>query len=121
MTVQQIDKSGWNVFFDIFSKTATGKRAEVEVASLDLGDQIEAEWAPLIGITYDRKDDLIEVALEGIDHLILYPNEVYVDYDVGGLISLEIIDREDRRQIIKLKDPLALPAPGEAPSPESAR
>jgi hypothetical protein len=121
VTVQQIDKSGWNVFFDIFSKTVTGKRAEVEVASLDLGDQIEAEWAPLIGITYDRKDDLIEVALEGVDHLILYPNEVYVDYDVGGLISLEVIDREDRRQIIKLKDPLALPAPGEAPSPESAQ
>ena len=63
MSVQQVDRSGWGVFFDTFTKSLPGKRAEVEVASLDLGDQIEAEWAPLIGMTYDHKNDLIEVAL----------------------------------------------------------
>ena len=70
MSVQQVDKSGWTIFFDTFTRTLVGKRAEIEVASLDIGDQIEAEWAPLIGITYDHKDDLIEVAVEGVDHLI---------------------------------------------------
>ena len=40
------------------------RRAEIEVASLDLGDQIEAEWLPLLGITYDDKDDVLEIALE---------------------------------------------------------
>jgi hypothetical protein len=38
--------------------------AEIEVASLDLGDQIQAEWLPLIGITYDPNDDVVEVALD---------------------------------------------------------
>ena len=114
MSVQQVDKSGWTIFFDTFTRTLVGKRAEIEVASLDIGDQIEAEWAPLIGITYDPKDDLIEVALEGLDHLIQRPCHVYVDYDVGGLIGLEIVDADDTRQIVKLKDPLKLPAPDRA-------
>ena len=111
MSVHQVDESHWKAFFDTLTRTLVGKRAEVEVASLDLGDQIEAEWAPLIGIVYDPKSDLIEVALEGVDHLILEPRLVYVDYHVGGLIGLEVIDADDARQIIRLKDPLALPAP----------
>ena len=111
MSVHQVDKSQWKTFFDMLTKRLVGKRAEVEVASLDLGDQIEAEWTPIIGIVYDPKSDLIEVALEGLDHLIRDPRRVYVDYDVGGLIGLEVIDADDARQIIRLKDPLALPAP----------
>jgi hypothetical protein len=121
MTVQQVDRSGWSLFFDTFTKSVPGKTAEVEVASLDLGDQIEAEWAPLIGITYDHKNDLIEVALEGVDHLIRDPQEVYVDYDVGGVIAVEVIDADSAKQIIKLKNPLALPAPGDHSGTASAR
>lgn len=111
MSVQQVDRSGWSVFFDTFTKSLRGKRAEVEVASLDVGDQIEAEWVPLIGMTYDHRNDLIEVALDGVDHLIRKPQEVYADFDVGGIIAVEVIDAEGTRQIIKLSDPLALPAP----------
>jgi hypothetical protein len=111
MSVHRVAKNNWKAFFDTMTGTLAGKRAEVEVASLDLGDQIEAEWSPLVGIVYDPKNDLIEVALESIDHLILGPREIYVDFHVGGLIGLEVIDADDARQIIKLKDPLALPAP----------
>ena len=112
MSVQQVDRSEWVVFFNTLTKSLPGKRAEVEVASLDLGDQIEADRVLLIGIAYDPKNDLVEVALEGLDHLIRGPREVYVDFGIGGgLMAVEVIDAEDRRQIIKLKDPLALPAP----------
>jgi hypothetical protein len=121
MSVHQVDKNNWKAFFDTLTKSLAGKRAEVEVASLDLGDQIEAEWAPLIGISYDSANELVEVALEGLDHLILQPREVYVDYDVGGLIGLEVIDAADVRRIIKLKDPLALPAPDRASAPGKAQ
>ena len=47
-----------------------GFRLEIEVTSLALGDQVEAEWLPLLGLVYDPKDDLVEVALDGIDHMI---------------------------------------------------
>ncbi|MDB5699071.1 MAG: uncharacterized protein JWN69_1875 [Alphaproteobacteria bacterium] len=111
MSVQQIDRSGWSPFFDSFTRTLSGMRAEVEVASLDVGDQITADRAPLIGITYDDRDNLVEIALGGVDRLVYEPAEIYVDYDVGGLIALEIIASDGTRQIIKLKDPLALPPP----------
>jgi hypothetical protein len=111
MTIRKLDKPQWRPFFDGVSKLLEGKRAEIEVASLLLGDQIEAEWLPLMGIAYDPKDDLVEVALEGLDHLIHHPREIYVDDDVGGLLAIEIVTTDDVREIVKLRDPLLLPAP----------
>jgi Family of unknown function (DUF5335) len=55
MAAQKIDRAEWRSFFDAMSKALVGMRAEIEVASLALGDQIEAEWLPLLGITYDSK------------------------------------------------------------------
>jgi hypothetical protein len=111
MTAHKLDQARWRTFFDRVSKTLEGKQAEIEVASLDLGNQIEAEWVPLYGLVYDPKNDIVEVALEGLDHMIRKPREIYVDN--GGLLlsSVEIVDAEGSRQIVKLKDPLALPAP----------
>jgi hypothetical protein len=111
MAAQEIDRSRWGPLFDTLTKTLIGKQAEVEVDSLDLGQQIEAEWMPLIGINYDHKDDLIEIALEDLDHLIRSPEKVFVDAVDGGLIAIEIVDRDGNQQIVKLKDALALPAP----------
>jgi hypothetical protein len=108
---KKLEKSQWRVYFDRMSKALVGKRAEIEVASLKLGDQIEAEWLPLIGITYDPKDDIIEIALEGVDHLINKPREVWVEEKGLELSSLEVIDADDVHQIVVLKDPLMLPAP----------
>lgn len=111
---RKLDKPLWQPYFELMSKALLGKSAEIEVASLKLGDQIEAEWTPLLGITYDPKDDLIEVALEGHDHLINKPREVYVEDEGLDLASVEVIDAEDVRQIILLRDPLMLPAPAQS-------
>ena len=62
MTAQKIDRAEWQTFFDTLSKGLLGMRAEIEVASLALGDQIAAEWVLLLGITYDLKDDVLEIA-----------------------------------------------------------
>jgi hypothetical protein len=94
---------------DYISKTLVGKRAEIEVASLQVGDQIEAEWLPFLGIAYDHKSDLVEVLLEGLDHLIRKPVDIYIDVGPVGLSSLEVVDADDNREIIKLRDPLMLP------------
>jgi hypothetical protein len=111
---KQLEKSQWRAYFDRMSKAIVGKRAEIEVASLKLGDQIEAEWLPLLGISYDPKDDVIEIALEGVDHLIHKPREVYVEEQGLELSSLEIVDAEGVRQIIVLRDPMMLPAPAQS-------
>jgi hypothetical protein len=86
-----LDKSIWKPYLDHVSKTiAAGKQVLIEVASLALGDQIEAEWAPLLGIVYDPKNDLVELALDDLDHLIHGPREIYADTGPVGLESLDI-------------------------------
>ena len=111
MAVQKIHKSEWRGFFDWLSKGLVGARAEIEVAALNLGDQIEAEWLPLLGIAYDQKDDVLEIALEGGDHLIYGPQQVWADLSVGEMMSFEVIDDQGVSQIIKLRQPLMLPSP----------
>jgi hypothetical protein len=111
MTSRKLDKKEWRSFLDGMSKVLEGEQAEIEVVSLALGDQIEAEWLPFLGITYDPKDDVVEIALEGVDHLIEHPREIYVDDNVNGIVSLEVVDAEGARQIVKLREPLALPTP----------
>ena len=63
---QNIDKSGWRAALNTLSKSLSGKQAEIEPA-LSLGDQIAVEWVPIIGIAYELKDDIVEVALEGLN------------------------------------------------------
>jgi len=111
---RQLEKSQWHAYFDRMSKALVGKRAEIAVASLKLGDQIAAEWLPLRGISYDPKNDVIEIALEGVDHLIHKPREIYVEEQGLELSSLEVVDAEGARQIVVLRDPLMLPAPAQS-------
>jgi hypothetical protein len=115
MSILKLEKSAWHPYFDRVSKLAGGsKLAEVEVAALNLGDQVQAQWLPFGGIVYDPKGDLIEVVLEGLDHLIHKPRQVFVDEEAALLRSLEVIDEDGARQIIKLRDPLMLPPPEHA-------
>jgi Family of unknown function (DUF5335) len=111
MTIRQLGKNEWLPFFDALSKLLAAQVAEVEVASLNLGDQTQAEWLPLVGIAYDPHDELLEIALDGVDHMIRKPREIYLDDGAGRLMSIEIVDADGVRQIVKLKERLMLPAP----------
>jgi hypothetical protein len=110
MTIRKLDKKEWAAYFNRVSKELEDAEAEIEVMSLALGDQIEAEWLPLFGIIYDPKDDLVEVAVENIDHMINKPREINVDEQGGMLVNVEIIDADGVRQIVKLREKLLLPA-----------
>lgn len=107
MTTRKLEKSEWSAFFNGVSKGVKGAQAEIEIASLKLGDQIEATWLPLYGVVYDAKDDIFEIALEGLDHLVQKPREVYVDEEGGKLSSIEIIDGDNNHQIVRFRQPLA--------------
>jgi hypothetical protein len=109
MAIHQVPQAEWRSFFDRMSKVLLGKWAEIEVASLDLGDQIVAEWIPMIGITYDSRDDLLDVALDRSNHLIRHPKEIAVEEGELGLESVAVVDADGARQVIHLKNPLMLP------------
>jgi hypothetical protein len=91
------------------SKGLLGKWAEIEVGSLELGDQIIAQWVPLLGITYDSEDDLIDITLDRFTHLIHHPKQIIVDQTAAGLASVAIVDEDGARQMVRLKQPLMLP------------
>jgi hypothetical protein len=107
-TLLNVPSSEWRRFFDRMSNALLGKWAEVDVASLDLGDQIVAEWIPVLGITYDAKDDLLDVALDRTSHLIRHPREIVVEETSAGLSSVAVLDEGGVRHIVKLKEPLML-------------
>jgi hypothetical protein len=107
--VMTVPKSEWSPFFNRLSKALLGKWAEIEVASLDLGDQIIAEWIPMIGITYEEGNDLLDVSLDRANHLIRHPRAVLAEEGSTGLKSISVIDEDGVNQIVRLKEPLMLP------------
>ena len=109
METRKLDKKEWKPFFERISRVVGAKQAEIEVLSLDLGDQIEAEWLPLLGVTYNPKDDILDVALDGLDHMIPNPQEIYVEGSGIDLAALAVVDADGKRQIVKFRDPIALP------------
>lgn len=110
---QAIDKSEWKSYCEFLSRTLEGGGVEIEVISLDLGDQIESDWLPMIGIAYDPKDDLFDVALQRgndvLDHVIYGPREFAADREFAELSALEITDKNGRQHLLLLRDTLALP------------
>ena len=111
MTSRILARSEWHFFFDRMANALRGKRAQVEITGLRLGDQIQAKSVPLVGITFDPKGELLEIAMEGLDHLIHKPASIAILEGVDGLRGLEIVDSDQHRQIITLTSPLRLSAP----------
>jgi hypothetical protein len=73
----------------------------IEVASLELGDQIEAQYLPIAGIFYDHKDDLVGVTLEGLDHMIRHPQSIYVEESGDGVAAIAVIDGDGTNHLRK--------------------
>ncbi len=71
---KQLRRAQWKEYFDNFTKAflkdLNPEDAVVEIVDPKLGDQFESDYARVIGITYDPKDNVFEVALEGVDHLV---------------------------------------------------
>ncbi len=105
MSDNSIQKDDWGAYFESLSGILSGKRMLVEIASPLIGDQIEANWAPLIGITYDHKDDLIDISLEHINHMIRSPKSVQIHHEKNNMAAIEIRDDGHERHILKFKEP----------------
>ena len=114
MATRTIEKSDWEAYLNHVSKELGACLAEVEVAGLDIGDQIEADWVTLAGVSYDPKGDLVAMDLlsrddKNVGHLVHNPVELVVDEEAGGLAGLVVADGDGQRTILRLKKSLALP------------
>jgi hypothetical protein len=105
-----VDKSEWRLLFDRLGSWVEGRHAEIEVASLRLGNQVVTRSLPMLGIVYDSREDVLEVTLLGLDHLVRCPREIYVDGPPIEWESLAIMDADGVLQILRLSKPILLPA-----------
>jgi hypothetical protein len=111
MGLQKFERSQWTHVCAAVSIGLLGKRAEIEVVSPVDGILIEAQWLPVIGIAYDPENDALKIMLEGVDHFVFQPQEMYLDFGLGGVQSVGIRDNENAWQIVLLRDPPMLPRP----------
>ena len=111
MTIRRLERSEWRGFCIRASRGFIGKQVQIEVASLQIGFQLEAHRLPLLGMSYDPKSDVLELLVGELDHLVHAPRELYVDEGFFGAVSLQIVDAEGVQQIVTFRDPLMLPAP----------
>jgi len=118
MALLRVRQRMWYEFCNGVTRQLVGKRAEIEIASLDLGVQVMSRWLPLLGLVYDGKRDFLEISIDGLDYLVLKPREVYAEYGPRGLQSVGILDSDGAWQILLLRDPLCLPAPPSTSSPD---
>jgi hypothetical protein len=109
MGVQRLVRADWQSYCEQISRGIEhGRRAELDVLSLDLGDHVEAKWLPIIGLVYEPKTDMLEVALEGVDHLVARPREVLIETSKRGIVGVEIVADDDVRRIVRFLEPLSL-------------
>lgn len=108
MTLRKLDKTEWGAFFESLTRALQGAQAEIDAMSLSIGARAQTGRLPLFGLAYDEKDDVLEVALEGLDHLIPKPAEIFFDEQAGMIGSLEVTDRAEVKQIVRFRQPLAL-------------
>ena len=109
MGIQRIDRSMWITVCAAISANLLGKRAEIEVVSPADGLLTEALQQPVLGILYDPANDVLTILLEGIDHFVFQPTELYLDFRLGGDLTLGILDTANAWRIVLLRDPLMLP------------
>lgn len=111
MSLVKLERNSWHDFWDAMTDQVLGKQAEIEIASRTFGVQVVARWQPLIGLVYDWKRETLEISVDGVDHLVMKPQELYVEYGASGLESIGILDSEGAWQIVLLRYPMMLPAP----------
>lgn len=109
MKTDKIDRTRWKPYFRSLTGQLEGKRALIEVASLALGDQVEAEWLTLLGVSYEPESDHIDIAMQGVNHRVENPRDVFVLWGHHGLEAMEIAQEDGTQQILRLREPVALP------------
>jgi hypothetical protein len=94
-------------YFDKFTRhfllRESTNAVDVEVLAPDWGDQFAAEGAHLFGITYDPKDNALEFEIEGGDHRITRPKEVWTAEEFDGFVkAIEIVKEDGTREVARV-------------------
>ncbi|MDQ1628828.1 MAG: hypothetical protein QOI54_2572 [Actinomycetota bacterium] len=93
------DRGQWESRLDDLTREQEGRNVTIEVLDEEYGDAHEAEQLPFRSATYDRKDDVVVVAVGGrgreypvvLRHMIWHPTEVLID-SAGGAPAVRVTE-----------------------------
>jgi hypothetical protein len=118
-TTQELDAERWHEYLDSLTSTVEGMLVTIEVMDEQEGDQLEVERMPLQAISYDPRDDVLEVALGGrglrypvvLRHFISAPRTISVE-EASSITPTAILvtDGGGVRTLIRLFEPVELGA-----------
>ncbi|RDD62638.1 DUF5335 family protein [Ferruginivarius sediminum] len=111
MATRRLDQDELETYFNRIAKALGIRSVEIEVTSLAVGDQIEADWIGMMNISYDPKGDAIDISTDRLDHRILHPKVVYVLEGDEGLEAIEVERDDGTKEIVRLRAPLLLTGP----------
>ena len=111
MPIRRLKKAEWRSYLDHIARAILGRRAAIEIRSPQFSNDIQAEWLPLQGISYDPRNDILVIAVSGLKHMVHRPQHLVVEEDGGQLATLEVIDQDGVWQIVRLRGEPAGPAP----------
>jgi hypothetical protein len=87
-----------------FLRSGSPEAVDIEVLEPELGDQSAIHGARFIGITYDPRDNALELALDSGTHRIEAPEEVWtVEEPDGSISALEAVCADGSRQVVSIK------------------
>ena len=109
METIRIDRNEWTEKLAEVSRHLEKAPVMIEVDALNIGSQVEVSHAPLLGLDYDHKSDVIEIDVEGLEDLVYKPTAVWFTWEGPELHSIEIEDASGEKHIIRFEKLLPLP------------
>lgn len=103
-----IEKADWATFCDDFAKVHHGYEARLEIVGRAFGDQLEAAWLPLAGLSYDSHHNQFFVTVGGMNseypvhltHAVDSPTKLHVKPAGQGDISSILIVSSDKTELL---------------------
>ena len=114
MTTIKIEKRNLKEYLEHLSGRIPTELVEIELAGLDVGDQIEAEWVSMTGIGFDPDEDVVSIELENgkLEHVVREPVEFWVEEEGAHVRAINIVSGDGLQHLIRLKEPKKLPLSG---------
>lgn len=85
-TTRELGAEQWVEYFDSIGPSTDGLLVTIELMSEQLGDQIDVERLPLQAITYDPKDNTLDISVGG--RSVRYP--VVLRHFISGPQTISI-------------------------------
>jgi Family of unknown function (DUF5335) len=113
-TTRELDRQSWAGYLDSLTESSEGLLVSIELMSEEIGDQSDVERMPLQAISYDPRDDVLEVAVGGrgvrypivLRHFISNPTTISVEEDGAPSPSAILVtDPSGVRTLIRLFEP----------------